>query len=382
MKYIVLILDGAADYPLEELNWKTPLEEAYTPNLDFIAKKGRGGLLKTLFKGLPKGSDVANLAILGYDPRKCYTGRGAIEAKALGIELSDEEIAFRCNLITLKDEKIEDYSAGHISTQDAKEIISILNKELDIGRFYAGVSYRNIFIVDAQGCDPKMLKSTPPHEILGEPISQHLIRGECSSLVDKLNKLMIDSIEVLKKSKADMIWLWGQGKKLELESFENKYGLKAGVISAVDLIKGIAGYARMRVIEVEGATGYYDTDYKAKGKAAVDSIKTLDFTYIHVEAPDEAGHEGNVEEKIRAIENIDREILGRILDSGVEVKIAALPDHATPIKVRTHTADPVPFIIYSPKDKGDEIKKFSEREAIFGSFGIRNALELMQLLLS
>ncbi len=379
MKFIVLICDGAADYSLPELGGKTPLEVASTPNMDYIARKGRVGLLKTLFEGLPYGSDVANLGILGYDPRKYYTGRGALEAGAMGIELQEDEVAFRCNLITVKNGKIHDYSAGHISTKEAKELIKLLNEKLDVGKFYAGVSYRNLFVIKSP--EAIKLKTTPPHDIVDEEIEKYLISPDCE-IARKLNNLMLSSRKILENRKANMIWLWGQGKKPNLESFEEKYNLRGGVISAVDLIKGIAYYANMRIIEVEGATGYYDTNYEGKANEAIKALETLDFVYIHVEAPDEAGHESNIEKKIKAIENIDKKILGKILDSGIEASIAVLPDHATPIKVRTHTPEPVPFAIYNPEKKGDSVKSFSEAEAKHGSFGIRESVEFMGLLLS
>ncbi len=379
MKFIVLICDGAADYSLPELGGKTPLEVASTPNMDYITRKGRVGLLKTLFEGLPYGSDVANLGILGYDPRKYYTGRGAWEAGAMGIELQEDEVAFRCNLITIKNGKIHDYSAGHISTKEAKELIKLLNEKLDIGKFYAGVSYRNLFVIKSP--EAIKLKTTPPHDIVGEEIEKYLISPDCE-IARKLNNLMLSSRIFLEDRKANMIWLWGQGKKPNLESFEERYKLRGGVISAVDLIKGIAYYAKMRIIEVEGATGYYDTNYEGKANEAIKALETLDFVYIHVEAPDEAGHEGSIEKKIKAIENIDKKILGKILDSGIEASIAVLPDHATPIKVRTHTSKPVPFAIYNPKKKGDSVKSFSEAEAKHGSLGIRESVEFMGLLLS
>ncbi|RLG57916.1 MAG: cofactor-independent phosphoglycerate mutase [Candidatus Hydrothermarchaeota archaeon] len=379
MKFIVLICDGAADYSLPEFGGKTPLEVASTPNMDYIARRGRVGLLKTLFEGLPYGSDVANLGILGYDPRKYYTGRGALEAGAMGIELQENEVAFRCNLITIKNGKIHDYSAGHISSEEAKEIIKLLNEKLNLGKFYAGVSYRNLFVI--QSPEAIKLKTTPAHDIVGEEIEKYLISPDCE-IARKLNNLMLSSRNILKDRKANMIWLWGQGKKPDLESFEERYKLRGGVISAVDLIKGIAYYANMRIIEVEGATGYYDTNYEGKANEAIKALETLDFVYIHVEAPDEAGHEGNIEMKIKAIENIDQKILGKILDSGVEASIAVLPDHATPIKARTHTPEPVPFAIYHPEKKGDSVKSFSEAEAKQGSFGIRESVEFMGLLLS
>ncbi|OQX21693.1 MAG: cofactor-independent phosphoglycerate mutase [Candidatus Altiarchaeales archaeon A3] len=402
MKYIIILGDGMSDYPVEELNNRTPLQVANKPNIDFIAKNGVSGMLKTIQEGFEPGSDVANLSVLGYDVRKCHTGRAPIEAANMGINLNNNEIAFRCNFFTEECGIIKDYSAGHITSEEGKILINLLNKNLSDelktinGKFYAGVSYRNIFVCkDDNG---KNLICVPPHNIVGEKIEKNLIAGDKKSEIfaKNLNYIMLKSKEILEKSeinkkreregknKANMIWFWGQGKKLKIEEFKTKYNLKGAVISAVDLIKGIGKLAGMDVIEVEGATGLWDTNYDGKAMACIEALDDHDFVYVHVEATDEAGHLGDLNLKILSIENLDKmtwKILKEIDKRGIEAKIAVLPDHATPIKIKTHTVDLVPFAIYSTKNKDerDEVEKFDEFACRNGKYGkgVENFMEIL-----
>ncbi|MEM0358969.1 MAG: cofactor-independent phosphoglycerate mutase [Candidatus Hadarchaeales archaeon] len=378
MKYVVVVGDGMADHPVRKLGGKTPLEVAHKPNLDSLCRRGRMGMLKTVPNGMPPGSDVANLSILGYRPETCYTGRGPLEAADLGVKLGPNDVAFRCNLITEREGRMYDYSAGHISTEEAAELLKELGRRFRMGEFHVGITYRHVFVL--RNCDPK-LETDPPHEIPGEPISQHLIRPPNDTLAKKLNRMMLESKKILSehpvnmaremqgKNPANMIWLWSQGGRPRLQEFKRKYGLKAALISAVPLIRGIGIYTNMTVIRVPGATGYFDTNYEGKALYALKALETHDFVYVHVEAPDEAGHEGNLEMKIKAIEDLDRRLLGPLLDGLPEdCRIAILPDHPTPIEVKTHVAEPVPFLIHGPGLKGDGMD-FCEKSGSRGSFG-------------
>lgn len=387
MKYVILVGDGMADYPIEDLGNKTPLQVANKPNMDELAKKGCSGLLKTIPKGMNPGSDVANLSIFGYNPKKYYTGRGPLEAASLGIKLKNDEVAFRCNFVTVNNNVMVDFSADHITTEESKELINVLNNKIKSGKFYVGVSYRNIFIYP----DGKInkLKTTPPHDIVGERIDKYLPKGENSK---KIVEIMEKSREILNnhpinkqrekngKKPANMIWLWGQGKRPKMVPFEKRFNIKGATIAAVDLIKGIGSYLGLKNIEVPGATGYIDTNYKAKGKYAIKALNNYDFVYIHVEAPDEAGHAGDVEEKIKAIENIDSKILGQIIDNVnmEELTIAVLPDHFTPVSVKTHTSEPVPYVLYSPRLKPDDVYSYDEFSAKNGSLGIDKGYNLIK----
>ena len=345
LKYIVVLGDGMADHPVRKLGGKTPLEVAHKPNMDSIAREGRMGVLKTVPNGMPPGSDVANLSILGYKPECCYTGRGPLEAADMGIKLGAKDVAFRCNLITEREGRMHDYSAGHITTEEARELIKELGRRFRIGEFYPGITYRHIFVL--RNCNPE-IQTDPPHEIPGEPISEHMIRPRMNEVAKKLNKLMLDSRKVLSshivnlvrekqgKNPANMIWLWSHGKRPKLESFKKKYGLRAAMISAVPLIRGIGVYTKMSIINVPGATGYFDTNYEGKAVYALKALEDHDFVYLHVEAPDEAGHEGDLEMKIKTIEDLDRRLIGHLLDGLPEnSRIAVLPDHPTPIEVKT-----------------------------------------------
>ncbi|MFV2041328.1 MAG: cofactor-independent phosphoglycerate mutase, partial [Candidatus Hydrothermarchaeales archaeon] len=354
MKYIILLGDGMADYPLTELGGRTPLEAAKKPNIHALASSGFGGRLETIPEGMGAGSDVANLSILGYDPARYYTGRGPLEAASIGVKLSADEVAFRCNFITEKDGMIDDYSAGHITSSETEPLIKSLNESFDLGRFYSGVSYRNLFVTDT-GAE---LTTTPPHDVLDGRVSEHLIKPSDDSDAARLNKMILDSKEILEnhpvnrrraaegRNPANMIWLWGQGRAPSIKPFHRRYGIKGAVISAVDLIKGIGIYAGMEIVEVPNATGLIDTNWEGKAEAALKALETVDLVYVHVEAIDEAAHAGDMSLKIRAIEEFDRRLVGPLLE-GVdqECKIAVLPDHFTPIRLKTHTADPVPFIV-------------------------------------
>jgi 2,3-bisphosphoglycerate-independent phosphoglycerate mutase len=392
MKYIVAIGDGMADYPLEELGGKTPLQAANTPNMDEIAAKGRSGILKTIPNDMGAGSDIANLSIIGYDPKKYYTGRGPLEAASIGVEMGINDIAFRCNLITERGGKIADYCADHITTDEAKKLIDELNAAFkNIGEFYPGVSYRHLFLL-RDGRDN--LKCTPPHDVIGGKISEYFIKPRNDPVAERLNNMILDSKKILSrhplnakrgkegKNPANMIWLWGHGKRPRMETLKEKYGLTGAVISAVDLIRGIGVYAGMSIIEVPGATGYYDTNYEGKADYAIKALEDHDYVYVHVEGIDEAAHAGDIEMKIKTIEDFDNRMVGRILN-GVEsdCTIAILPDHLTPIKVKTHVRDPVPFSVYSPGSKSDDVRTFDEKSAREGDIGFLKGEEFMRFLL-
>jgi len=383
MKYIVILGDGMADEPLAELGGRTPLEYAEIPNMDRIAREGRCGMLRTVPEGFEPGSDVANLSILGYDPHTAYTGRGPLEAASMGVTLRDGEMAYRCNLVTIRDGVMEDFNAGHITSAEGAELLRDLDAQLGDIRVSPGVSYRNLMVVP--GADGAA--TTPPHDIVGRSIVDYLPRGDDAGILldcmERSRAVFADHPVNRRrlqegKTPATEIWPWSGGKKPSLAPFTEKHGLAGAVISAVDLLNGIARLAGMEVINVPGATGFLDTDYEAKARYAVDALDRLDFVYMHVEAPDEAGHMGSVEEKVRAIERLD-EAIGIVLDRP-ETIVAVLPDHPTPIRIKTHTADPVPFAVLG---KGrDDVSAFSEREAAKGSFGLVQAPEFLSLLFS
>ncbi len=381
MKYVIVIADGMADEPLKELDGKTPVVEANTPNMDFIAKNGYTGLAKNVPDGMTPGSDVANTSIMGFDP-SMLKGRGPLEAPSVGVSLGDNDVAFRLNFINVKDGKINDFTADHISTEEADELIKALNENFgDIGKFYPGVSYRNLFVIE--DLEMEELKSTPPHDVVGQSVEEHNLKpdNEKSQLI---NKLMRDSVEILEnhpvnkkrvaegKLPANMIWLWGQGAKPVIGNFPEKYDMTGATITGVDLLKGISTYIGLDVIEVPGATAYFDTNYENKIDYALESLKTHDVQFIHIEAPDEAGHEGNLPEKIRAIENIDSIILEKLLKKLPEIDpeytIAVLPDHPTPIDIKTHTMTPIPFAIYSTSIKEPDATEFYSEDMSNGKY--------------
>ncbi|MDD5079206.1 MAG: cofactor-independent phosphoglycerate mutase [Candidatus Omnitrophica bacterium] len=392
MKYIVLVADGMADYPIPELGDRTPLEAARTPNLDFIAMHGRLGRIKTIPEKMTPASDVANMSIFGYDPKKFYSGRGPLEAANLGIELEENDVAFRCNLITATADTLVDYSAGHISSKEAAILIKSIDEKLGKGnfRFYPGISYRHLMLAKNGTLDGlDQLKCIAPHDITGKNISKNLPKGKNSQI---LTEMMLKSQEILasheinqvrldlKENPGNMIWLWGQGKKPNMPKFTEKYDLTGSVISAVDLIKGLGKIIGLDVINVPGATGYYDTDYEGKAKAALRSLEKKDFVFVHVEAPDEAGHNGDLKEKITAIERFDQLVAGTILKALKHKKnfrIAVLPDHATPVSLKTHTADTIFFGIFGHGITGRGFLNYSEKEAQKSDLFIEKGHELM-----
>lgn len=369
MKYIVLLGDGMADRPLKELDGKTPLQAAKTPNMDKLAQTGIAARVQTVPPGYPPGSDVANLSVMGYDPRQFYTGRSPLEAASMGVELASTDVAYRCNVVTLRDGDsleldtlspsalMDDFSGGHISTEEARELILAVDKELgsDSVRFYPGVSYRHL-MVWKNGLE--QAKCTPPHDISGKAIGEYLPAGEGMAM---LRDLMGRSIAVLKghevnrqriakgKKPANSIWLWGQGRKPSMPTYKEKYGLSGAVISAVDLTKGLGIYAGFEVLNVPGATGYIDTNYSGKAEYALKALETVDYVYLHVEAPDEAGHNGDLKAKIQAIEDFDAKVVGPVVEGMKRFgdhRILVMPDHPTPIEIKTHSSDPVPAIVF------------------------------------
>ena len=392
-KYIVLVGDGMADYPIEGLGMRTPLEAARTPNMDFIAKNGSLGQAKTIPDKMTPASDVANLSILGYDPKKYYSGRGPLEAVNMGIELEDDDVAFRCNLITAEADTLLDYSAGHIKSTEAEKLIKFIDKKLGSNklRFFPGVSYRHLLLVK-RGAELKLqnLKCMAPHDIAGQSIKRNLPKGDNADIIIKL---MLDSNEILgaheinqvrldlKENPANMIWLWGQGVKPSMPKFLDKFGLSGSVISAVDLIKGLGRLLGLEVINVPGATGYYDTDYEGKAKAAIKSLKKNDFVFVHVEAPDEAGHNGDLREKLTAIERFDQLVVGSFLEycqAKVDFRIMVLPDHATPLALKTHTPEAIPFAIYGKDIPKGEFLNYSEKEAQKSQLYFEQGYQLME----
>ncbi len=373
MKFALLIPDGMWDQPVKSLGGKTPLEMAHTPNMDELAKEGSVGLVRTVPEGFHPGSDVANMSLLGYAPEKYYSGRAPLEAANLGVEIGPDEVAFRCNFVTVSGGKMLDYSAGHISTSESEYLIDDLNRGLgsESVRFYAGTSYRNLLVLK----DPEYrrfleIECVAPHDILGKEIAPYFPRGKNQRLVSLLKSLMLSSQDILAKAQvnkvrldlrenpATMIWLWGQGIGVDMPSFEEKFGLSGGLISAVDLLKGLGRKVGLEVVEVEGATGYYDTNYRGKALAGIDVLSEKEFVMIHIEATDEAGHNGHVDEKIKAIERFDQIIVKEVSEYMLSVggRVLIAPDHPTPVAVRSHTSDPVGFILWGdgvPKNEGD-----------------------------
>lgn len=364
MKFVLILGDGMADYPVPQLDNKTPLQYAKKPNIDFLTRNAQVGMVKTVPEGIPPGSDAANLSVMGFNPKVYYTGRSPLEAVSMGLELSDTDVALRCNLVTLSEEEdyrqktMIDYSSDEISSEEAKELILAVNSvfKRDNICFYPGISYRHCMV---WGNGLTGLNLTPPHDILGKKVEDYLPEGENNRL---LLDMMIKSYDILKDHpvnkarvekglrRANSIWLWGEGKRPSLARFDEKYGIKGSVISAVDLIKGIGLLAGLKNVEVEGATGNIHTNFLGKAQAALNELESgQDFVYLHVEAPDECGHRNEVENKVRSIELIDEQIVGTLL-KGMEkyddYRIMVLPDHPTPLSLRTHTSEPVPFLIY------------------------------------
>jgi len=361
MKYAVLLGDGMADWPLEQFQGKTCLQYAHTPFMDKLASIGQVGTVRTVPDGFPPGSDVANLSVLGYNPALYYNGRSPLEAASMGVELTDNDVAYRCNLVTIKgqgqDAVMEDYSSGHITSEEAAELIQAIQQRLgtDTISFYPGVSYRHLMIWHNGN---SAIECTPPHNISGRQINAYFPAGEGSEMLTGMMKTSWDILanaEVNRKRQekglkpANSIWLWGQGKKPSMPTFKERYGMEGALISAVDLTRGLGVYAGFEILRVPGATGYIDTNYEGKAEAALRALETVDFVYLHVEAPDEAGHQGDAQTKVMAIEDFDKRIVGPVwrgLNRFKAYRILLLPDHPTPIALKTHTSDPVPYAIF------------------------------------
>ncbi|GFE60388.1 cofactor-independent phosphoglycerate mutase [Geobacter sp. AOG2] len=379
MKVIILLGDGMSDVVYSELGNKSPLQAATTPNMDFMARHGQVGLANTVPEGLPPGSDVANLSIFGYDPRTCYTGRSPLEAVSMGVTLGPDDVAFRMNLVTLNPHGsslyMEDFSAGHISTEEGRELVATLQKEIGSAEFefHPGVGYRHLMVWRG-GKDG--MTATPPHDITGKSILNYLPSGDGAATLNNIMnhaQMVLHDHPLNKKRKeegkrpANSIWLWGHGKTPQVVPYGEKFGLSGAVISAVDLIKGIGVCAGLDVINVEGATGYIDTNYLGKAQAALATLETHDFVYVHVEAPDEASHSGRMDHKIQAIEDFDQQVVGTVLE-GIkkfgDYAILCTPDHPTPVRLMTHTSEPVPFIIYrGGKGEGNGALSYDEEQA-------------------
>ncbi|MBN2654125.1 MAG: cofactor-independent phosphoglycerate mutase [Nitrospirae bacterium] len=367
MKYVVIIGDGMADRPMESLGGLTPLMKAKTDNMDRLARQGVVGTVRTVPEGFHPGSDVANLSIMGYDPAHYYSGRAPLEAASIGVSLDDHDVAYRCNLVTLRyagpdnQAVMDDYSSGHITTEEAQDIIAVLQDELGSNTisFFPGVSYRHLMVWKNGDSD---IKTVPPHDILGKEAAPYLPSGRKSEV---LRDLMSRSVDILQghpvnksrinsdKKPANSIWLWGQGRRPKMTTYMEKYGVTGALISAVDLTKGLGIYAGLKVLDVPGATGWLDTNYEGKTEYALKALESVDFVYLHVEAPDEAGHSGKVKDKIKAIEDFDSRIVGPMLDGlrerFPEHRVLLMPDHATPVDVRTHTEEPVPFVLFDSR---------------------------------
>ncbi len=380
MKYVIVLGDGMADEPIQELGGKTPLEYAKTPMVDMLAAKAEIGLVHTIPEGMKPGSDTANLSVIGYDPKKYYTGRSPLEALSIGVDMKATDVALRTNMVTISEDevpyeekKIIDHSSGEISTEDAAILLEAVKEGLkkEGYEFYLGTSYRHLLIWDKG----EVVDLTAPHDVLGQTIGQYLPKDEV------LRDMMVKSYEILNHhpvnvkraeaglNKANSLWFWGAGTRPALSSFEEKTGKKAVMISAVDLLKGIAEGASIHNIEVEGANGGLHTNYEGKAQAAVDALTKdgYDFAYVHVEAPDEMGHQGSVERKVQAIENLDQRVIKKVMEgleaSGEDFRLLVLPDHPTPIRVRTHTSDPVPYLLYDSTDLKNNTWHYNEKEA-------------------
>ena len=402
MKYIIVLGDGMADWPIKEFGGKTILQNARKPYMDMLARKGRTGMLKTVPDGFHPGSEVANMTVMGYDVTKSFEGRGVLEAANIGVDIKPGQMGMRCNIICIENGLIKDHSAGHISTPEADEIIKTLEQELGNDRvhFYTGIQYRHLLVIDG---GRKELICTPPHDVPGQPFKDLMIKAatpEAEPTAQLLNDLILRSQEILAKhpvnlkriaqgkDPANSIWPWSPGYRPQMQPISSVYpSIKSSsVISAVDLIKGIGHYAGMKVIDVEGATGLFDTNYEGKAQAAIDALKTDDFVYLHVEAPDEAGHEGNYTLKNRTVEDLDSRLIGPIYEEvskwNEPVAIAVLPDHPTPCAHRTHTSDPIPFLIYAPGIEPDSVNVFDEESCTKGGYGYLEGTEFTRIFLS
>ena len=397
MKHIIILGDGMADERIAKLNNKTPLEAANKPYIDLIAKKGCTGLFHTVPEGFKPGSEIANMCVLGYDVRTEFEGRGSLEAASIGVSIMPGEMAMRCNLICVHDGKIKNHSAGHISNEEAKELIEFLQAELgnDVFTFHNGISYRHLLIMKGGN---KQITCTPPHDVPGAEVNSVLVKADVAEAEETarlLNELTLKSQELLEnhpvnlkrkaegKDPANSIWVWSPGYKPSMKTLKEKFGIGSGaVISAVDLIKGIGVYAGLESIEVEGATGLYNTNYEGKAEAAIEALKKNDFVFLHIEASDEAGHEGDVDLKVKTIEYLDSRIVKPIYEEVSKwdepVSIAILPDHPTPCAIKTHTASAIPFIIYNPEAEADKVEVYNEFSVKEGSYGILNEDEFIK----
>ncbi|MEE1542801.1 MAG: cofactor-independent phosphoglycerate mutase [Paludibacteraceae bacterium] len=400
MKYLIILGDGMADEPIAKLGNKTILQAANIPTMDMLAKKGKNGLLVTVPDGFHPGSEIANLTVMGYDVAKVFEGRGSLEAASIGVEIEPGEMAMRCNIICVENGKIKNHSAGHISNEEAYELVDFLEKELgsDVVSFHKGISYRHLLKVKGGN---KHVSCTPPHDVPGTPYADVMVKADCKEAEETanlLNDLILRSQKLLEnhpinikrkaegKDPANSIWPWSAGYKPQMKTLSETYGLKRGaVISAVDLIKGIGVYAGLKPIEVEGATGLYDTNYEGKVKATIDALRENDFVYLHIEASDEAGHEGNVDLKLKTVEYLENRVVKPIFEEVSKwdepVAIAILPDHPTPCRIKTHVADAVPFLIYKPDGEADAVERYDEDSAKKGSLGTLTGDEFMRALL-
>lgn len=397
MKYIIILADGCADYPIEKLGNKTPLMAAKTPHIDALCAKSRCGLLKTVPDDMPPGSEIANMAVLGYDVKAVYQGRGVLEAASMGIDLKADDLAMRCNLVCIDEaDQIKNHSAGHIPTDEAHELIAMLNDKLagDRFRFHPGVSYRHLFVLNG-GSD--QVVCTPPHDVPGTPFKQVMVKSqnlEGDHTAELLNDLILQSQVLLGnhpvnrkrmaegKDPANSVWFWSPGYRPEMKTFKELYGKNGAVISAVDLIYGIGTYAGFKPIKVPGSTGLHDTNYEGKAEAAVQALEDTDLVYLHIEASDEAGHEGDAALKVRTLEYLDQRVVKYIVEQTEKmdepVALALLPDHPTPCDLRTHTHDPVPFMIYHPGIAGDDVKQYDEQSVEKGKFGLLKGDEFIR----
>lgn len=402
MKHLMILGDGMADWQVAELGNKTLLQYANTPYMDLLARMGRTGMLKTVPNGFRPGSEVANLSILGYPLEKVYEGRGVLEAASMGVELIDDDLAMRCNLICIEDEKIKNHSAGNISNEEAKILIDYLQQELgsDTVHFYAGVSYRHLLVIKGGN---KHLACTPPHDVPLQPFEPLLAKPEtpeAEATAILVNQLITKSQELLSthpvnlkriaegKDPANSIWPWSPGYRPQMELLSKTFPSihKGSVVTAVDLIKGIGHYAGLKVINVEGATGLYNTNYENKATAAIQALRNEDFVFLHIEASDEAGHEGDVALKIQTIENLDKRIVGAVYETVKQwdepVAIAVLPDHPTPCSLRTHTAEPIPFLIYHSGIEADSVQTFDEIACKEGVYGLLQGNEFIKVFMN
>ncbi len=396
MKYIVILGDGMADYPIDSLGGKTPLEAASTPNIDALASKSTLGMARTVKPGFPPGSDIANMAVLGLDPSLYYTGRAPIEAVSIGVKLADDDTAFRINFVTLGESQdgptMEDYSAGHISTEEAGELLDhlrpVITKHTGVSIF-RGVEYRHLMVINK--FNNSSLKATPPHDITGKAVMTYLPNDDLlRSIIDKsISALKDHPVNLARRAKgkreASALWPWGEGKGMRCPTLMDEFGINGAMISAVDLLKGLGKLRGMEVINVPGATGWIDTDYEAKANAAIDALTRHDFVYVHIEAPDEAGHGGYLKEKIKAIEDIDSRVMPIVINglNGMKepYRLLFMPDHPTPIARKTHTPEPVPFLLYDSGINMDEPKRFTEKDALSTGLFMEDGYTILKMLL-